>query len=74
MYIATSAYTHYSARLTSAQILEHEFNSGHLEFVYGALEDADAVQRAMSRDANQIRVVIHSAAQASHAAAINSAG
>jgi len=45
------------------QILEHEFNSGFLEFAWGALEDSHAVSTALSRDAAQIRIVIHSAAQ-----------
>lgn len=49
----------------SAQILEHEFNSGFLEFAVGALDDEHAVHSAMTRDENQIRVVIHSAAQVS---------
>jgi nucleoside-diphosphate-sugar epimerase len=44
-------------------ILEHEFNSGFLEFAVGALDDEHAVHSAMTRDENQIRVVIHSAAQ-----------
>jgi nucleoside-diphosphate-sugar epimerase len=54
-------------RLThlSAQILEHEFKSGFLEFAFGALDDEHAVHSAMTRDENQIRVVIHSAAQVS---------
>jgi hypothetical protein len=49
--------------LTAQQILEQEFNSGFLEFSFGELEDPLAVRAALSRDAEQIRLVIHSAAQ-----------